>query len=110
MAQGPPSCDRCEPTGTPQHGCGIQGQYVYWTVLFHLEPEAVERGGVGAWGCGGVGTWGSQSYLPSPSPLPKCDFIRNLNGLGQVIVANPTITRPSTDSLEIMMIWDWVIG
>ena len=35
-----------EPTGPPQRGSGKKGQYVYWIVFSHPEPETVERLGL----------------------------------------------------------------
>ena len=46
MAQGPPAAAEGEPTGPPQQGRGVRGQYVYWIVFSHPKPETVERLGI----------------------------------------------------------------
>ena len=35
-----------EPSGPPQSGRGVKGQYVYWVCMAHPKPETVESLGV----------------------------------------------------------------
>lgn len=46
MDQGLPAAAEGEPTGPPQQGRGVRGQYVYWIVFSHPKPETAERLGI----------------------------------------------------------------